>query len=102
MTPLILYHLNGCLLGLPIVEQRNSLKGAVTRLDELAAAANDIAESCPSVRLTRTPRYQLTEAPVPELMDTRTGETLVKIEEQRIPGGDEPFVMKCGGGPGRG
>ena len=85
MTDLVLYHLTGCLLGLPIVEQRNSLQGAITRLDELAAAANDIAEGCPSVRMTRAQRFTLTEAPVPELMDTRTGDTLVRIEEQKIP-----------------
>jgi hypothetical protein len=85
MTGLILYHLTGCVLGVPIVEQRNTFKSAVDRLDELSAAANDIAEGCPSVRMARTPRFQLTDAPVPELLDTRTGETLVKIEEQKIP-----------------
>lgn len=78
----IIFHIAGQMFGFSIVEAYNTLDGAKTRLDELAAAANDIAEGDPRTRNMNAPRFVLTDGEMPELMDAFTGQTLVGILEQ--------------------
>lgn len=81
-TPLLTFHIAGQMFGFSILEAFNTLPAARTRLADLAAAANDIAEGDPRTRNANAPRFVLTDEEMPDLMDAFTGETLVGILEQ--------------------
>jgi hypothetical protein len=80
-----IFHIAGDLLGFAILETYNTASAAINRLQELAAAANDIAEGDPRTRCRKTTRYVLTDATMPDLMDVFTGDTLVGVLEQFPP-----------------
>jgi hypothetical protein len=80
--PLPTFHIAGQLFGFSILEAFNTLDAARTRLADLAAAANDIAEGDPRTRNAKAQRFVLTDEERPDLMDAFTGETLVGILEQ--------------------
>ena len=81
-APNSVFHLTGHMMGFTINETFNTLKSAKDRLEELAAAANDIAEGSALIRRIECNVFHLTDAPLPELMNVLDGKTLVRIEEQ--------------------
>lgn len=81
----VVYHLTGTMLGIAIQETRNTREAAIERLGLIAAAANVIADGNPLARRLNSPVFQLTDSFIPELLDTRTGDTLVEITQQQVP-----------------
>jgi hypothetical protein len=77
-----IFYLAGALCGFAVVETWNTVDAAKNRLTEIADAANTVAIADPRSRLIGAKRFVITDAPLPELMDAFTGQTLVGIVEQ--------------------
>lgn len=75
--------LSGNILGIPVHELYTTARRARIRLDDIAAAANDLAEGDPEQRKRDFTRYGIGGPDdLPELIDALTGRTLVTTEIQ--------------------